>query len=61
MGNTAESILSELACFVLTVKPPGFVSPVTLEAWWLVRMVLRRPHGLGIKRLAQRTIDGGIY
>ena len=31
MGNTAESILGELDCSVLTMKPPGFVSPVTLE------------------------------
>jgi nucleotide-binding universal stress UspA family protein len=31
MGNTAESILGELECSVLTVKPPGFTSPVTLE------------------------------
>lgn len=28
MGNTAESILSQLNCSVLTVKPPRFVSPV---------------------------------
>ena len=32
MGNTAESILSQLNCSVLTVKPPGFVSRVALEA-----------------------------
>jgi nucleotide-binding universal stress UspA family protein len=32
MGNTAESILAQLDCSVLTVKPPGFASPVTLEA-----------------------------
>jgi nucleotide-binding universal stress UspA family protein len=32
MGNTAESILNQLNCSVLTVKPPGFVSPVTLKA-----------------------------
>jgi len=31
MGNTAESILGELYCSVLTIKPPGFTSPVTLE------------------------------
>ena len=31
MGNTAESILGELDCSVLTMKPPGFSSPVTLE------------------------------
>ena len=29
MGNTAENILGQLDCSVLTVKPPGFVSPVT--------------------------------
>jgi nucleotide-binding universal stress UspA family protein len=32
MGHTAESILKQLDCSVLTVKPPGFVSPVRLEA-----------------------------
>lgn len=32
MGNTAEDILSQLDCSVLTIKPPGFISPVTLEA-----------------------------
>jgi len=32
MGNTAESILTQLDCSVLTIKPPGFVSPVTSEA-----------------------------
>ena len=31
MGNTAESILGELDCSVLAMKPPGFTSPVTLE------------------------------
>jgi len=30
MGNTAESILNNIGCSVLAVKPPGFVSPVTL-------------------------------
>ncbi len=30
MGNTAESILNTLNCSVLAVKPPGFVTPVTL-------------------------------
>lgn len=32
MGNTAESILTQLDCSVLTIKPPEFISPVTLEA-----------------------------
>ena len=32
MGNTAESILTQLECSVLTVKPPGFTSPVTVKA-----------------------------
>jgi universal stress protein E len=31
MGNTAESTLTQLNCSVLTIKPPGFVSPVTLD------------------------------
>ena len=29
-GNTAESILNNIGCSVLAVKPPGFVTPVTL-------------------------------
>ncbi|MGI9596696.1 MAG: universal stress protein [Acidimicrobiales bacterium] len=28
MGNTAERILDEVRCSVVTVKPPGFVSPI---------------------------------
>ncbi len=31
MGNTAETILNQIDCAVLAVKPPGFVTPVTLE------------------------------
>jgi len=31
MGNTAESILSQVDCSTLTVKPEKFVSPVTLD------------------------------
>ena len=31
MGNTAETILSQISCFVLAVKPPNFITPVTLE------------------------------
>ena len=30
VGNTAESILKRVACSVLTVKPEGFVPPVSL-------------------------------
>ncbi|HMQ13633.1 MAG TPA: universal stress protein [Candidatus Competibacter phosphatis] len=30
IGNTAETILEQLTCSVLAVKPPGFVSPVKL-------------------------------
>ncbi len=30
MGNTAENILNQIDCSVLTVKPPGFVSPITV-------------------------------
>lgn len=30
MGNTAESILSQIDCSVLAIKPPGFETPVTL-------------------------------
>ena len=31
MGNTAETILNQIECSVLAVKPDGFVTPVTLE------------------------------
>lgn len=31
MGNTAEDILRQVDCSVLTVKPEGFASPVTLD------------------------------
>ena len=31
MGNTAETILSQINCSVLAVKPPGFVTPITLD------------------------------
>ncbi len=31
MGNTAEAILNQIDCSVLAIKPPGFVTPVTLE------------------------------
>ncbi|MDX1757059.1 MAG: universal stress protein [Marinobacter sp.] len=30
MGNTAEMVLNQVHCSVLAIKPPGFVSPVTL-------------------------------
>ncbi len=29
-GNTAESILNQIQCSVLAIKPPGFETPVTL-------------------------------
>lgn len=32
MGNTAETILNQIDCSVLAIKPPGFVTPVTLES-----------------------------
>lgn len=31
IGNTAETILEQLQCSVLAVKPPGFESPITLK------------------------------
>ena len=31
MGNTAETILNQIDCSVLAIKPPGFVTPVTIE------------------------------
>ena len=30
MGNTAEHVLDQVECSVLTIKPDGFISPVTL-------------------------------
>ncbi len=30
MGNTAESILNNIGCSVLAIKPPEFITPVTL-------------------------------
>ncbi|MCK4302705.1 MAG: universal stress protein [Candidatus Eisenbacteria sp.] len=30
IGNTAETILAQVDCSVLTVKPDGFASPITL-------------------------------
>lgn len=32
IGNTAEAILGRVACSILAVKPPGFVSPILLDA-----------------------------
>ena len=31
IGNTAEEVLNQVDCSVLTLKPEGFVTPVTLE------------------------------
>lgn len=31
MGNTAETVVNQLECSLLTVKPPGFRSPITDE------------------------------
>ncbi len=31
MGNTADTILTQLDCSLLTIKPTGYVSPVVLE------------------------------
>ncbi len=31
IGNTAESILSQIDCSVLAIKPEGFLSPITLN------------------------------
>ena len=32
IGNTAENVLQQVDCSVLTVKPEGFISPVKLKA-----------------------------
>ncbi|NOR80489.1 MAG: universal stress protein, UspA [Methyloprofundus sp.] len=31
MGNTAETILNQLDCSVLAIKPPAFVTPIEME------------------------------
>lgn len=31
MGNTAETILEQIECSVLAIKPEGFITPVTLD------------------------------
>jgi nucleotide-binding universal stress UspA family protein len=31
MGNTAETILNQIDCSVLAIKPPDFQTPVTLQ------------------------------
>ncbi len=31
IGNTAEIILNKINCSLLTIKPDGFISPITLE------------------------------
>lgn len=31
MGNTAETIINQIDCSILAIKPPGFITPVTLE------------------------------
>jgi nucleotide-binding universal stress UspA family protein len=31
IGNTAERMLDQLECSILTLKPPGFVAPVSCE------------------------------
>ena len=32
IGNTAEKVLNQVGCSVLTVKPEGFITPVKLDA-----------------------------
>jgi universal stress protein E len=31
VGNTAEMILSQINCSVLAIKPPGFLTPITVQ------------------------------
>ena len=31
VGNTSEAVLQQINCSVLAVKPPGFISPVTVQ------------------------------
>ena len=35
MGNTAERVLTTCECSILTVKPPGFASPIEPASWSL--------------------------
>ena len=32
IGNTAEAILEQIECSVMAIKPPGFITPVTLPS-----------------------------
>ena len=32
MGNTAETILNQVECSVLAIKPAGFITPITLKS-----------------------------
>jgi len=32
IGNTAETVFSQVSCSILTIKPAGFKSPVKLTA-----------------------------
>ena len=32
IGNTADSVLRQVSCSVLAIKPDGFISPVKLDA-----------------------------
>lgn len=49
VGNTAESILNQVECSVLAVKPPGFKTPVQLDAdpETVVEKLERRQAGKG--------------
>ncbi len=31
VGSTAETILNQIDCPVLAIKPPGFATPITVE------------------------------
>ena len=59
MGNTAEKILQEVDCSVLTVKPEGFVSPVTLAQPFLGSHETVRQHGNDQDPTPLTDTDGG--
>lgn len=62
MGNTAELVLERIACSVLAIKPPGFVTPVVLDDEPNRRAVgtLRRAHS-ALQRAEARPPSGSLY
>ena len=53
LGNTAEQVLANSDCDVLTVKPADFISPIT-PATWQLHPGPEREHNVGGDRLEQQ-------